>query len=335
MSASASPETPPTHAFPKATQPQIIRAHQKDFFHFVALREQIDNVLRSWLGTRWLLRWAPEIEVLTQLTYGYLSGVKNTQTLGEEYVDIWQYSSATRNLPTTKLRTFLLLCSTLPQYLVSHLRRRVGNQGRVSRWLASLPNFVELVSEINLAAFYLFGTYYDFTKRIFRIRQITTIPEDPLNPAPTYSFLGILLALRLLHRLYSFLKSATEPVEELAVASAEEEKADQGNALQPVTLDSTSISKVSIAVKQAESSTEVIEPESDPHTLLDVAQVPPNDRAGRKCPLCLEERTGSTSTECGHVFCWGCIVGWGREKAECPLCRQSLALNKLVPLYNL
>lgn len=105
-------------------------------------------------------------------------------------------------------------------------------------------------------------------------------------------------------------------MEELAVASAEEEKADQGNALQPVTLDSTSISKVSIAVKQAESSTEIIEPESDPHTLLDVAQVPPNDRAGRKCPLCLEERTGSTSTECGHVFCWGCIVGWGREKVR-------------------
>ncbi|KAG8925880.1 peroxisome biogenesis factor 10 [Tulasnella sp. 417] len=188
---------------------------------------------------------------------------------------------------------------------------------------------------INLAAFYLFGTYYDFTKRLFRIRQVTTIPEDPLNPAPTYSFLGILLALRLLHRLYSFLKSVTEPAEEPAAISAEDEKADQTNAVQPVMLDATSISKVSIAVKQAESSTEIVDPESDPHTLLNVAQVPPNERAERKCPLCLEERTGSTSTECGHVFCWSCIVGWGREKAECPLCRQSLALNKLVPLYNL
>lgn len=28
----------------------LVRAHQKDFFHFVALREQVDNVLRSWLG---------------------------------------------------------------------------------------------------------------------------------------------------------------------------------------------------------------------------------------------------------------------------------------------
>ncbi|KAG8998905.1 Small subunit (SSU) processome component [Tulasnella sp. 427] len=274
MSSSVSPETPPSHAFPKATQPQIIRAHQKDFFHFVALREQIDNVLRSWLGTRWLLRWAPEVEVLTQLTYGYLGGVKNTQSLGEEYVDIWQYSSTTPNLPNTKLRTFLLLCSTLPQYLVSHLRRRLGNQGRVSRWLAALPNLVELVSEINLAAFYLFGTYYDFTKRIFRIRQITTIPEDPLNPAPTYSFLGILLALRLLHRLYSFLRTVTEPPEQSTMVSAEDEKTGQTQTLQPVMLDAASIAKVSVAVKQAESSTEIVEPEADPHTLLDVAQYP-------------------------------------------------------------
>lgn len=31
------------------------------------------------------------------------SRVSDTQTLGEEYVDIWQYSATTRNLPTTKV----------------------------------------------------------------------------------------------------------------------------------------------------------------------------------------------------------------------------------------
>ena len=55
--------------------------------------------------------------------------------------------------------------------------------------------------------------------------------------------------------------------------------------------------------------------EEDERTMLDVASIPDTFRAGRHCTLCLEERTDSCSTECGHLFCWSCIVGWGTEKA--------------------
>lgn len=57
--------------------------------------------------------------------------------------------------------------------------------------------------------------------------------------------------------------------------------------------------------------------EEDERTMLDVASIPDAFRAARNCTLCLEERTDSCSTECGHLFCWSCIVGWGREKV-CP-----------------
>jgi peroxin-10 len=56
--------------------------------------------------------------------------------------------------------------------------------------------------------------------------------------------------------------------------------------------------------------------EDDERTMLDVTSIPDALRAGRNCTLCLEERTDSCSTECGHLFCWGCIVGWGREKVR-------------------
>ena len=60
----------------------------------------------------------------------------------------------------------------------------------------------------------------------------------------------------------------------------------------------------------------VVPAEEDEGTILDVSRIPPAVRASRNCTLCLEERTASCATECGHMFCWNCIVGWGREKVS-------------------
>lgn len=59
--------------------------------------------------------------------------------------------------------------------------------------------------------------------------------------------------------------------------------------------------------------------EEDEHTALDFASISSEERERRNCTLCLEERTSSCATECGHMFCWPCIIGWGREKV-CKLC---------------
>ena len=56
--------------------------------------------------------------------------------------------------------------------------------------------------------------------------------------------------------------------------------------------------------------------EEDERTILNIYELPPAVRAGRTCTLCLEERTASCATDCGHLFCWNCIVGWGREKVR-------------------
>lgn len=69
-------------------------------------------------------------------------------------------------------------------------------------------------------------------------------------------------------------------------------------------------------------------------TALDLTKLSAKDHANRKCILCLEERKSTTSADCGHLFCWECIVGWVRTRQECPLCRQSVILQHLVPLYN-
>ncbi|RDB29160.1 Peroxisome biogenesis factor 10 [Hypsizygus marmoreus] len=323
-------------SYPQAQQAQIIRAHQRDLYHVSSLREQTESVLRSWLGTRWLTRWDREVDLLVKLAYYGVTTGRATQTLGEEYTDIWQYSaSSQRAPPSSRIRASLVLLPTICAYSLGRLGNAFALRERLP-WLGevlkSLPTGLEVVSEINLAIFYLRGTYYDLLKRVFRIQHISSIPEDPHTRPPSYSLLGLLIIARLLYRLTTAVR--TQAVNTTSASSLRgKEKARASPDSRETFLDDRPVSSfLGPENPEGEPATPA---EDDERTMLDIVSIPDTVRASRNCTLCLEERTDSCSTECGHLFCWSCIVGWGREKAECPLCRQSLNLTRLLPIYNL
>ncbi|KAF7367357.1 Peroxisome assembly protein PER8 [Mycena sanguinolenta] len=259
-------------SFPLAQQAQIIRANQRDLYHVTSLKDQVETVLRAWLGTRWLSRWDKEVDLLVKLGYYGLTTARATQTLGEEYTDIWQYSA------------FQAFCSS-----VAIDTRRSSSPSNSSRF----PRHRKILT-------------YD------RLR----IP-----------LLGILIGVRLLHRLVTFLRR------NMGAGSTVKGKQQESSNTEETFLDERLVSGL---IGQADPESELAKPaEEDERTMLDIPSIPDALRAGRNCTLCLEERTDSCATECGHLFCWSCIVGWGREKAECPLCRQSLSLTRLLPIYNL
>ncbi|RPD81618.1 peroxisome assembly protein per8 [Lentinus tigrinus ALCF2SS1-7] len=315
-------------SFPQAQQAQIIRSNQRDLFQVSAFREEAENVFRSCFGTRWLTRWDKEIDFAANVLYYGLTVGLGSQTLGEEYTDVWLHSSRTDRRPNPRLRAALILLPTLPSYLLSKWGSALSPVSLIGATLRKIPTVLEVMSEINLAIFYLRGTYYNLVKRSLGIKYISAIPENPNARPPSYALLGILLAVRLLHRAISYLRTRS------AKSSPEESKGKRvTDSEDDIFIDDRRVSTMLETAGQEDAPP--LPAEEDDRTILDVAHIPPEIRAGRNCTLCLEERTASCATDCGHLFCWNCIVGWGREKAECPLCRQSLNLTSLLPVYNL
>ena len=59
-----------------------------------------------------------------------------------------------------------------------------------------------------------------------------------------------------------------------------------------------------------------------------------NGTTTKKCPLCLEPRIETSSTICGHLFCWTCIHESVRNRSECPICREPLRPAQIIRLMN-
>lgn len=64
------------------------------------------------------------------------------------------------------------------------------------------------------------------------------------------------------------------------------------------------------------------------------ASVKDADPDAPQCILCLEPRSNSSLTPCGHIFCWHCLLEWLEERDECPLCRESLKKSQVILLQN-
>lgn len=285
--------------------------------------------VHNYTGTRRLTRWDKELDLFVKLIYYGLTTGTATQTLGEEYTGIWQCSPTTQTVPpSSPIRTTLILLSLAPSYLIGRLGQNAELNNRypnLAKWLKRLPSALDIVTEINLAVFYLRGNYYDLVKRLMGVHHISSFPEDPHTRPPSYSLLGIMIGVRLIHRLISYLNTKR--------AQQSGKEGLNIPALHDSYLDDR---RVSLLLNVQDPEGDPAKPaEEDERTALDVTAIPTELRASRICTLCLEERTDSCATECGHLFCWNCIIGWGREKAECPLCRQSLILDRLLPIYNL
>ncbi|KAI3357472.1 hypothetical protein L3Q82_015512 [Scortum barcoo] len=358
-----------------ANQAQLIRSSQKDEYYQNLLRNSANQTVQTVAGSKRWLDWRKEIELLSDFAYYGLTTFSGSyQTLGEEYVSIVQVDPSERQIPSWARRgLFVLLHAAFPYLLdkilvclENELEGEQGSGGDVSRrQAASGPWSLE---------------------RWLRrwIQRGVGLLTEPQRRACLPAVFVLQQSLTLLHRLHVALFYISGSFYHLSKRAAGisylrvmRTSSDDGTIRSSYRLlGAVSLLQLIITVclqlnnfRQRQRARQ----EWKLYRSLSPQRSQSSGLRAARCILCLEERRHSTSTPCGHLFCWECITEWCNTKvrplahhrssrltalslgisktrhfvsispeyspslsseAECPLCREKFQPHRLVYLRN-
>ncbi|KAM4610043.1 peroxisome biogenesis factor 10 [Polymixia lowei] len=320
-----------------ANQAQLIRSNQKDQYYQTFLRNNANEAFQTLAGSKTWLNWRREIELLSDLTYYGLTTFSGYQTLGEEYVNIVQVDPTKHQIPSHIRRGLLVLCQSFVPYLLDkvlvcleneleagqeNLEERGRRQVASSWWspgswlrkcvrravgllsesqrracipaVSTIQQGLILLHRVHVALFYISGAFYHLSKRAAGVSYLRVSGVTGDDRAIRTSY-KLLGAVSLLQLAITLALQLNNFRQRQR--ARHEWKLYRNLAPSPQHVE-TSSSRTS------------------------------------RCILCLEERRHSTSTPCGHLFCWECITEWCNTKTECPLCREKFQPHRLVYLRN-
>ena len=200
------------------------------------------------------------------------------------------------------------------------------------------------VYALTLSLFYFTGSYYHLSKRLFGLRYVFTKRLAASEQRVGYEVLGVLLVLQMAVQAWLHLHNTlidTVPPLGLTGNSPNGGASAMIDGIDIAIVNPTIEDPLSSAHLLPQSSKSRFELTTNTPLLADKARYDLQDpemmgwiqgRQQRKCTLCLEQMKDPSVTACGHVFCWTCIGDWVREKPECPLCRQGVMGQHILPL---
>ena len=348
-----------SYQYPFATAPDIIRSHQKDAYFQGTVQESLFTVLRKFYGAHYAHRHAADTRTVSELLYLACTTLLGNRTLGEEYCDLIQVEGNTLKLPDILRRSGYIFSAVLLPHMLSKilpgLQRRIRRllefdisleQDKLpshTRWTRIRCYLLDYLGTItspsllyasSLAVFYFTGAYYHISKRLFELRYVFTKRMEESNQRIGYEVLGVLLVMQMTVQSWlHFQRLILDNPEEQASSGwpAQDSVDREGSGGENV--QGGSVESQIKGATSLERNTHTLAPDASRYSLAGpgiLAWIPSGQQ--RKCTLCLEELKDPSATTCGHVFCWACIADWIREKPECPLCRQAVMAQHILPL---
>jgi len=330
-----------------AGAPLVYLASEKDCDYETSLCDAVSEVVELAVGQRRALRAAPETHLVSRLLYYYCMYCLNERTLGEEMVDtIPVHINQSSNGPDPKLLTdarrltLVGLHAFLPYVHERFLlhwslgaNSRTTSAGPSMRrpfgWLLNplveacrtlkASEFVYWLRRVHILLFYFRGHFASFAMRVSGVRLVRSSKAQ--QPNARYSVLGALLSAELLATaLFKVVHKWRIMRARIDVVNAETASPPNASPCAAGGGASDDIGGIAAETMAAE--------KTDQGQVGNQEDAPRAEglvREGRRrCVLCQGPMQQTAATECGHLFCWQCIIGWSMAspKAECPLCRQ-------------
>ncbi|CCD66656.1 Peroxisome biogenesis factor 10 [Caenorhabditis elegans] len=305
---------------------EIVRSQRRDEEYIEDITERLSRVSKELLGQRTWIRWFPYLKSIASTLYYTSTVVLGNQTLGEEYVHLFESNGLERTVPSIPSRiSFVLLHSAFPlisNYLIQKAESTLTHPSTES--FLGIPirknqkarqSFLDVffwlrtklfpqLQRAHIALFYITGAYYSIARRFTGIRFLSASAHSDIPALKVYRFLGyitlIQLAVSIGISLYSFLEQ-----EKFNNKLKKEKKENNGGSDR--NLDENSLFHPTF-----------------------------------QCSICLENKNPS-ALFCGHLFCWTCIQehavaatsSASTSSARCPQCRLEFQPRDVTPLLNL
>lgn len=296
-----------------ARQPEILRTVQKDLTYSDNVGNSLSDILRFTSQKNWI-KYNDLCRIGGEIIYHGFATCNNFQTLGEEYTGIIRIDKKYIALPTKLLQFVAILLEfggeSIYRLLLKQLERDVRQsddllpsaKSNLLKLCEFMHQSVPYIKALHRSLFYINGGKYHISKQLTGINYV--LIRHWLNADYSVNGYKILGVLTLLQIALALGTSARKFLRHWS----------QNDKLQYKTFDDETMKLPQDQIKNVRQCSVV----SD----------------GVKCALCLESRQNASTTTCGHVFCWKCIMDWLDKKEDCPICREKLTKSSVVFLKN-